>query len=121
MGVVSCDWRIWCLDCEEENYFSDANHQEELMRKLIEQAPAIVAFAPALRALGGDVKFETYYGSVDPDWFEKHAGHRLVPRDEYGRCLDECGTRTTCSACEHPDRCRLPTKHEGEHSPKRPK
>lgn len=40
------------------------------MRKLIEQAPALAAFAPALRALGGDVTFETYYGGVDPDWFE---------------------------------------------------
>lgn len=117
---MSCDWRIWCLDCEDEHYFSDANHQEDLMRQIIEIAPQLAALGKTFVGAGGDAWVETYYGRVDTRWFAKHEGHRLVPRTEYGRNSDECGEKVKCLFCDADHRCRLPPSHAGAHDRRRP-
>ena len=119
---MSCDWDVWCLDCEEGLGLSDWNHKSDAMLDIIRARDALAALAdvrPDAYASG----FE-YWGSykdlVPVGFFAKHRGHRLIPRDEYGQCLDECGETIVCSHCKLGNsRCRLPEKHEGPHAAER--
>lgn len=85
---MSRDFHIVCVDCDDEHRFNDANWRDDLMRELIEAAPKLVEIAKM--QLGGtfwSVVVQTSYGSVDLEWFEKHAGHRLQIIDEYGEIV----------------------------------
>ncbi len=103
------------MDCEDSAPISDANHADRAMLDIIANRDAIAALAP----VGAEVKILGYW--ISPEWFAKHAGHRLIPRDEYGRCLDECGKDMRCGACPATYRCRLPEKHDGDCKRERPK
>jgi hypothetical protein len=64
---------------------------------------------------------DTGYEAGMPGWFAKHAGHRVVVRDEYGGIMGDCGSWFGCDVCGHKGkRCVLPEGHDGEHSDKRP-
>ncbi len=123
---MSTDWDVYCLDCEDEHGFYDANHQRDMMRSLATMGPQLAAFAPTMRALKTmqaytDVALHLQHDRypVDFDWFEKHGTHRLIARDEYGHNDDECGTYFKCGACTHQQQCRRAKEHEGDHSPDR--
>jgi hypothetical protein len=117
---MSTDWNVHCLDCNDTYRFDEPNHMLDLMRSLVKHAPAIAALAPLMAECGDGVRMETYYGRIDPSWFAAHAGHHLVPKDQYGRCDDECGEYIACSACGARHRCRLLPKHTGDCSKERP-
>lgn len=81
---MSKDYHIHCATCATTHRFDDANWQEELMRELIEAAPKLAEIAKM--KLGGtfwSVEVRTSWGVVDLEWFERHAGHELIPVDEY--------------------------------------
>jgi len=109
---MSCDWDIRCVDCATTLHFSDANHQDELMWALIKHRDAIAALAPLL--VDADVELSSHYGRIDPVWFLAHAGHRLVPIDEYGALATACCEYVTCS-CGSRRRCTLDLGHAGDH------
>ena len=113
---MSTDWNIRCVECDDVHQFSDANHQEAMMLKLIRHRDAIAALAPLFSEphTRDDITFRLYYGHIDPVWFAKHAGHKLVPHDEYGRDLNQCQDRVRCDA-GHSHDCTLPDGHDGPH------
>jgi len=101
---MSCDWDVWCLDCEDAHGFSDANHERALMVALATVGPQLAALAPTMRVLSGlpgyadpglHLRHDRF--RVDFEWFEKHGAHRLIARDEYGHNDDECGIYFVCS------------------------
>src|SRR5688572_30523283 len=82
---MSCDWDVFCADCEEHHGFSDANHAELDMFDLIDNKDALAAFGRDFvhpRSMLFEVKCS--WGWVNCEWFAKHAGHKLVARSEYG-------------------------------------
>lgn len=110
---MSTDWNIECMDCRDVLRFSDANHRSDLMQALIAHAPAIAAFNElACDERIWTLDISTGYGCLDTGWFKTHLGHRLVPVNEYGSYLDECGEEFKCSAGEI-HRCHRP-KHDGD-------
>ena len=82
---MSCDWNVHCKTCGDTHRFDDANHAVELMRALVKHASAIALLAPLFNEGVYDVELRTPYGWIDVAWFAQHAGHALVPIDEYGR------------------------------------
>jgi len=129
---MSCDWDVYCLDCKKEYGFYDANHQDKLMRELARLGPhikKICELMPALVALGDPPhnlycnpqivlddgsRFRLTFG-----WWALHGDHRLVARDEYGRCDDECGEHFSCDSCGSSKCCRRAKGHDGDHKDKR--
>ncbi len=82
---MSEDWNIYCCTCKETYSFDDANHKEKFMWLLIDHAPAIAGLAPLFADQGiEDLTFGCYYGRIEPEWFQEHLGHELVPISEYG-------------------------------------
>lgn len=93
---MSTDWNIYCVDCDEEHYFCDANHQERLMTKLIQHAEVIGGLHDLFKE--EDIlllELRTPYGGINPAWFHEHCKHHLVPRSEYGQILE-----LKCDACK---------------------
>lgn len=93
---MSTDWNIHCVDCNSTHMFSDANHQEDLMRVLIRHRDAIASIAPLLAESRSDIEFGTHWGSIDASWFAEHKGHKLQPINEYGRLDDQCRESVPC-------------------------
>lgn len=117
LNAVSCDWNIYCRTCDETHAFNDANRLEAEMHVLIKYAAQIAALAPVQNECGVDVQFGFYsYGSIEPSWFARHLGHDLVPRDEYGRCADQCAEDVVCEHCGHRSRCARKLNHLGSHA-----
>jgi hypothetical protein len=121
---MSTSYDVHCRTCDEAHGFFDTDRQEALMADLIRCAPLIAACAPFERAMGRDypsprLRFDgERYGSISAEWFEKHLGHDLAVRDEYGGFSDECCEWFRCPSCGHQERCRKPQKHDGEHAGK---
>jgi hypothetical protein len=83
---MSTDWNVHCRTCKDTYDFNDANHREDLMWLLVDQAPAIAALAPLMEAdRNGELELGCRYGRIDPQWFKAHLGHDLVPISEYGQ------------------------------------
>jgi len=126
---MSCDYGVYCLDCEANLGIQDANHRHQEMHALIKLAPAIVAFRramdreeDALQDSGLEIDVMVLWDKrLDMKWFVQHEGHVLMVRDEYGQLHDECGEYFKCRACNHQERCRRPAKHEGPHAKERDK
>jgi len=96
LRAMSTDWHVHCLDCNDTQTFDDANHREELMALLCRHAAVISALVPLIQDIGsrGCVALSLgSYGEVDPEWFAKHLGHRLVPINEYDEVLTRCPLR----------------------------
>lgn len=115
---MSCDWDVYCIDCDKEMGLQDWNHASDEVARVIAARDSLAA---VYRALGDDVRVSLEYDHrfVFTKFLADHEGHRLIPRDEYGECLDECGARFKCNACGHSKMCRRREKHAGEHSEKR--
>jgi hypothetical protein len=129
---MSTDWDIYCLDCESEHGFDDANHQDKLMRELARLGPTIKTMCELMAPLddlgrpplnfysepriqlddGGRLRFNT-------KWWVQHGDHKLVARDEYGHCDDECGEHYKCNSCGSWKTCRRTKNHDGDHAEKR--
>jgi len=116
---VSADWHIHCLDCRETHGFDEAHHCDVEMAALCRHAAAIAALAPLFADPGlghMDLGLQTSYGRIDPDWFARHAGHRIVPIDEHGGLLTQCAVYVDC-ACGSSRRCTLTAGHGGDCDP----
>jgi hypothetical protein len=120
---MSCYWDVRCLDCGEDLGIDNANHAVELMRSLVAHAKTLAALDPFVKEVGRTGHFIDFsFGcgsSLHTAWFVKHADHRLVGVNEYGRLDDECGTRISCPTCGKDDHCRRLAGHDGDHSHKR--
>jgi hypothetical protein len=112
---MSTDWNIKCLDCDDTHYFNDANHRDREMAILVKHSKVISALAPLEEEFGYSLSLSFGgYGEVDVRWFAKHAGHRLVPINEYGGYMDQCHEFVKCR-CGSSSRCTKLPDHEGEH------
>jgi hypothetical protein len=115
---VSCDWDIYCLDCDSLMGFSDANHAVNPMRSLCELGPAFAKID-----LSGhedrDLRFgvEARGHGADLRWLIKHGAHRIKPRDEYGTIDGQCDRHFECNA-GHGHHCELDDGHAGACGPK---
>lgn len=125
---MSCDWDVYCLDCNQEHGFDGANHCDGEMADLCAVGPKIRKLFLLLRDLPL-LQNHTLVPEglsdrhrLDPAFWIAHGEHRIVPRDEYGRILGECSQQLACDrcGCSQHVRCVLPANHEGGHSPKRP-
>jgi hypothetical protein len=115
---MSNNWDVYCLDCESEHGFDGMNGLESLMHQIIADAPVCAELSKIARRLNlVEVQAKAGWndGRVRLDWFEKHAAHRLIPRDEYGRFSGECGERFTCGECGDEFWCHAPKGHAGAH------
>lgn len=112
---MSTDWDLYCCDCDEE--LGAPSSWPDRYVVLSSAADLLAELAP--HANRADLIVELSRQQVNLDWFVKHRGHRLVPRNEYGQCFDECGKDFRCGSCGHSKRCRRKKDHEGEHSEKR--
>lgn len=117
---MSNDWDVRCVDCGVSHGFHDANHQEDLMLTLCANAAAIAGLAPLLDAERWIELKVAHYGDVDVRWFARHASHKLVPVDEYGRLLGQCRKYVACSECSTQHHCKLDADHDGLCSAKVP-
>lgn len=118
---MSADWDVYCLDCEEGAGIENASCMAVEMMALCRKAAALAELMDLAEDIDGFELKIAPYASVPVSWFLVHAKHRLVPRDEYGRCLDDCGESIRCDCCGSLGRrCRLPMGHEGPHSANRP-
>lgn len=114
---MSCRWDAYCLDCQESAGLENGwNHASDDVLALCKHAHFLAQIRPRL---GGNFELMRWSSEVPLDWFAKHAQHRLVPRDEYGRCLDECGASFACAGCGHRERCHRKTGHDGDHGKER--
>ena len=112
---MSTDWNVHCVDCNDTLRFDDANHQDQLMQLLCTHADAIASLAPLfVEATGQDLELRTFWGRVDPAWFLRHRGHRLVPISEYGDLLTQCIELVRCE-CGSMRRCTRDRGHDGDH------
>ena len=121
---MSTDWNIYCATCGETHHFNDANHMNLTMRALIKHAGALADLAPLFREPDTQLlqppRIGSSWGTIDPWWFEKHRGHELVPRNEYGGFEDDCEVHFKCGKCGATERCGLPVNHPGDHAKERP-
>jgi hypothetical protein len=116
---MSTYWDVHCLDCNE-GLGLHANHAEDGMNRIVQAAGALADFAKACPGISIDAaQFDLYTerGMVDPAWFAKHRGHRIVARNEYGAISNQCGFRGTCTKCGHWFTCNRTPGHEGDHDP----
>lgn len=111
---MSCYWDVFCVDCSEHCGITDANHAVELMRSLIANRHALENLQSLDRV---ELKIEWQY--IPVDFFSKHKGHRLTPRDEYGRLDHQCREIVQCSECGKQDFCVLDEGHDCPHSLKK--
>jgi hypothetical protein len=112
---VSCDWNIKCLDCNDVHTFSDANHEDALMRFLIKYADGIAALGDMFADPEFHhhcIDFRVSYGRIEADWFRKHLGHNLLPIDEYGTLDKQCYQYVSCEF-GHRHHCALDAGHDG--------
>lgn len=114
---MSTDWDVWCVDCDKPvTDFCDANHEEKYMLQVIAAAPALAALGladPSARVVLDD---RGDYLTLKARPFAEHEGHRLKPKDEYGRWYDQCREHVRCSDCGRSDNCVLKEGHDGGHS-----
>ena len=127
---MSCDWDVYCLDCESSHGFQDTNHEDKLMRELCKIGPSLARLREIWKPIE---KLRNYaeplitlnsnrYGyALSLEWWETHGNHRLVARDEYGRNDDECAEQFTCPKCKHSKWCRRSKGHKGQHNEERDK
>ena len=121
---MSTDWDVYCLDCEEEAGFYDANHEIDLMREIVKHGPALAKACRILLELQPNLRssyrLQVGYSEprykVDFKWWVEHGEHRLVARNEYGCCDGDCDEHYRCLGCESWLRCVLPKGHEGPHT-----
>jgi hypothetical protein len=124
---MSCDWDLFCLDCNEAHGFDDLNHWDDTLALVAKHGPALADACAALLSLREACRVEETgawrielelnlrtYARVNLEWFVKHGRHRILPKDEYGRLLDECGKYYTCPACKTQKKCRRTTNHGGD-------
>ena len=101
---MSCDWDIHCVDCRADANIENANHEMELMRFLCSTAEKLAEMASpsaqdhGLRWLEYEVKINCHY--IPLDFFLKHRGHHLRPRNEYGEFDTPCQTTFHCPVCD---------------------
>ncbi len=96
--------------CDYDLREPERNHGEAWLLSIIEQLPLIA-------------KIDTTYlyggvGDLEPfiEFAREHAGHRVVPRSEYGYDYDQCRERQSCPACRHQHEiCSLKDKHGDDH------
>lgn len=125
---MSCDYDVYCVDCDSHHEFYDANHEDKLMLEVIKHRDAFAALAPVFEAfakskLYSELRFSLQGDryAVSPQWFAKHAGHTLEVIDEYGRLLKNCYKFVQCKECPAQHNCLLLRDHEGPCSPRAPK
>ena len=134
---MSCDWDVYCKDCDSSHGFDDANHEDKLMHELAKLGPQLkrlcIEMIPIV-ALTKDRNlglFVTPAIVLNPGtshelslyevWWAKHGDHKLVARDEYGRCDDECAESFFCKECNRSMWCVLSKNHDGPHDSHRKK
>jgi hypothetical protein len=113
----------YCLDCDSEHYLDDYRDVASL-QTVIKQAKSLAALAPLMADLHSTWADAAFYlnhqrDRIDFAWFAKHAEHRLTVRDEYGKCVEECGEYFPCGACGHRKRCMRLAGHDGDHDENR--
>lgn len=115
---MSNDWTVACITCGEDLGVG-WNHGDDRARELIANREVLANIAVAKAALKGytsEVRTESYGDLFEVEFFERHRGHDIRAKDEYGavdgRC-NEWGTKCPCGR-SHP--CRRAKNHEGEHS-----
>ncbi len=92
---MSCSWDVFCKTCGVKCGITDANHELDLMRELVDHRHAVASIAPLIndtRLTLGPWGNNGPFG-IDPSWFAKHHEHELVPMSEYGDVPEE--------TCEH--------------------
>lgn len=116
---MSTYWDVYCVDCKE-GLGLHGNHAEAGANQIVQAAGALADFHKACPGISIDpAQFDLYTerGMVDPAWFAKHTGHRIVARNEYGAISNQCGSHETCTKCGHWFTCNRSPGHTGEHHP----
>ncbi len=118
---MSNHWDLRCLDCDVDAGLS-WNHGERQLNELVPLLAAIAAAKPAMDLLDCEVVNSTYLDfsgapSCVAAFAAHHAGHRVVPVDEYGALSGECGRSYQCGCCGLRPKCHLPPDHAGPHRP----
>jgi hypothetical protein len=94
------------MDCKVEAGFDNANHQDELMRALIQNADALAGLGDLIqheRVYSIDVQINTSW--IPLPFFVEHKDHALRAIDEYG-CLDApCTESFFCPKCQKQVAC----------------
>lgn len=110
---MSCDWDLYCIDCEDYLGLSDWNHGDEACLELWKSREQIAAGAEVesiqIRATWRDDR-------IDPAWFLKHKNHNVRPKNEYGQLYNQCGERIICNECGVTHFCILEKNHKEQHS-----
>ena len=88
------------------------------MLQVIEAAPALASLGWADQSARVVLDDRGEYLTFKARPFAKHQGHKLKPRDEYGRWYDQCRDFVRCAECGHTENCALKEKHDGPHGRK---
>jgi hypothetical protein len=87
---MSTDWYPYCLTCHE-SYDMWNCHRPDFILYLFANAELIIKIGEFQEGSAVDIDVHTWYGDIHPEWFKKHLGHQLVPKNEYGNYLDSKG------------------------------
>lgn len=117
---MSEKWDIYCVDCDKEHDAGETNHMHMEIVKAVLHSNAIAGLAD----FANDVNYFQLdigrFAHLNPAWFAKHRGHKLVPRSEYGDIDGKCNKRVECSTCGSDYyHCILDADHKGEHQTKK--
>ena len=121
---MSCDYDLWCLYCGDPHNFYDWNYGEKELHALLRYADFFAHMAETWERLKKEpnvwleprLTLQHDNHPVSPTWFQKHRGHKLAVRDEYGRIHDECAETFNCGECKNQRWCRRLKGHEPPHS-----
>jgi len=87
---MSTDWYPYCLTCHE-SYDMWNCHRPDFILYLFRNIDFIVKIGEFQDGSSVDIDVHSLYGDIHPEWFKKHLGHQLVPKNEYGDYLDSKG------------------------------
>lgn len=101
-------WDVHCVDCDVGSGLY-LNHGSADCARLIEGRAALAAMVGVADHIGIDGE----RGQVDPTFYATHAGHKLLPRSEYGQFHKQCRKWLDCPTCSHRHNCGRLVDHDG--------
>ena len=115
---MSTYWDIYCRSCSEGAGFDSSSDQQlsVLLAKIGDWAKVsglLDNLDVEVRLLSGDDGSTLHHF---PEFAQKHIGHDVALRNEYGNFSDACGIWATCPTCGTHKPCELKRGHDGEHN-----
>lgn len=119
---MSCYWDIYCKTCDECLVDCNVNHgEEDLLRVCLDVIPRLIGLAKLLPGLEVSLESLGVFSTCGNERFLRlgiligHEDHVILPKNEYGAYVAECGESRKCPTCGGEVICRAKRGHPGDH------